>query len=229
MLLVVHGWCAGPPLTPQQIQAAINEGVKYRTAEKVFDCIDQKHSSCEANLKGRRITIQGSWAAPSNSRWKKFGRFAADGIRKDAVFFNDWQAIVAQAAAANHQVRELKPADVQSKGLLHVFVEMQAKGGTVAELVRYNEHCHFVLRIGDRVVQPVDKNANFRDGQSTEVFLVEHTSRQANPVGSPRITVSYSFDVSPQDLLSPVEMILVDADGNRITHEADLAGILDIN
>jgi hypothetical protein len=136
--------------------------------------------------------------------------------------------VVAQSAAAYHEVRELKLADVQSKGLFHVFVVMQAKGGTVAELVRYNDFCHFVLKIGDRIVQPIEKTANFRELQSMETFLVEHTSRQANPVGSPKITLGYSFDVSPQDLLSPVEMILVDGDGNRITHEADLAGILDI-
>lgn len=227
MSLGVSAWCAGPPLTPQQIQSAINEGAKYRTAEKVFACIEEETHSCDSNLKGRRFTIQSPWAVPSHSRWGKFGKLASDGISKDAVFFNDWQAVVAQCAAAYHEVRELKPADVQSKGLLYVFVEMQARGGTVAEVLRYNEHSHFVLRVGGvggRVIQPIEKTTNFRYGQSTESFITSGTMGRRRR----KTTVSYAFDVSPQDLLSPVEMILVDADGNRITHEADLAGILDI-
>jgi hypothetical protein len=141
----IPAWCAGPPLTPDQIQAAIMEGSKYKTADKVFDCLDPKRVSCDSNLKGRRVKLQSSWAAPSNSRWKKLGVFASDGISKDATFFSDWQAVVAQAAAANQQMRELKPADVESKGLLHVFVEMRARGGTLEELVRYNERSHLVL------------------------------------------------------------------------------------
>jgi hypothetical protein len=218
--------CAGPPLTPDQIQAAITEGSKYKTADKVFDCLDPKRASCDGNLKGRRVRIESSWAAPSHSRLKIF---ASDGISKDAIFFSDWQAVVAQAAAAHAQMREFKPSDVDSKGLLHVFVELQARGGTVEEIVRYNERGHLVLKIGERVVQPADKVKDFRYGQSTEEFLVQHSGRQAAAAGHPKITLSYTFDVSAEDLKSPVEVILIDGDGNRHEHEADLAGVLDIN
>ena len=147
--VVVSAWCAGPPLTPDQIQAAIREGSKYKTVDKVFDCLNQTRASCDSNLAGRRVKLESSWAAPPHSRWKIF---ASDGISKDATFFNDWQAVVAQAAAANQQMRELKPTDVDSKGLLHVFVEMQARGGTVEELVRYNERSHLVLKIDRKSV-----------------------------------------------------------------------------
>jgi hypothetical protein len=221
----ISAWCAGPPLTPAQMQAAIREGSRYKTADKVFDCLDLKRASCDSNLAGRRVQIESSWAAPPHSRWKIF---ASDGISKDATFFSDWQAVVAQAAAANQQMREFKPEDVDSKGLLHVFVEMQARGGTVEELVRYNERSHLVLKIGDRVVQPAEKVKNFRYGQSTEEFLVQHSGRQASAGGHPKITLAYTFDVSPEDLKLPVEVILIDGDGNRHEHEADLAGVLDI-
>src|ERR1039458_2327568 len=210
----ISAWCAGPPLTPDQIQAAIREGSKYKTADRVLDCLNDKYVSCDRNLKGKRVKLASA--------------MAADGISKYATFYNDWQAVVAQSAAANQQMRELKPADVESKGLLHVFVEMQARGGTVEELVRYNERSHLVLKIGDRVVQPADKVKNFRYGQSTEEFLVQHSGRQASAGGHPKITLGYTFDVSPEALKMPVEVILIEGDGNRPQHEADLAGVLDI-
>src|ERR1019366_1347424 len=34
--MLVPAWCAGPILTPEQIQSAIQEGRKYKTADKYF-------------------------------------------------------------------------------------------------------------------------------------------------------------------------------------------------
>lgn len=44
-----------------------------------------------------------------------------------------------------------------------------------------------------------------------------------------KITLNFAFDVSPEDLQSPVEVILIDGDGNKHQHKADLKGILEIN
>jgi hypothetical protein len=62
---------------------------------------------------------------------------------------------------------------------------------------------------------------NYRAGQSIGMFMLGAKSG--------KIALDYSFDVSPQDLQSPVEVILIDGDGHKHEHEADLAGVLDIN
>ena len=43
-----------------------------------------------------------------------------------------------------------------------------------------------------------------------------------------KITLNFAFDVSPEDLKDPVEVILIDGDGNRHQQKADLSGILDV-
>ena len=210
LTLSFSAWCAGPTLKPDQIQAAIEEGSKYKTADRVLDCLDQKYVSCDKNLKGKRVRLASA--------------MAADGISKYATFYNDWQAVVAQAAAAHQQMREIKPADVESKGLLHVFVEIHARGahGTGKLDRRYSEQrSHLVLQIGDRVIQPLDKNMVARTGQNDASYLIG--------VKSGEITLEYNFDVTPQDLQSPVGVILIDGDGHKHTHEADLSGVLDVN
>src|SRR5580704_8537991 len=107
-LLGTSARCAGPVLTPQQVQAAIQEGSKYKTIDKFL----------EKGLKGTRIKLASA--------------MATDGISKYATFFNDWQAVGAEAAAAHQQMRELKPDEVQSNGLLHAFVEVHARGAIPA-------------------------------------------------------------------------------------------------
>ena len=57
---------------------------------------------------------------------------AVDGISKYATFFNDWQALAAEAAAAHQQLRELRADEVQASGLLHAFVEVHARGAIPA-------------------------------------------------------------------------------------------------
>jgi hypothetical protein len=41
-----------------------------------------------------------------------------------------------------------------------------------------------------------------------------------------KITLDFAFDVSPADLESPLEVILIDGDGNRHQRTIDLKGIL---
>jgi hypothetical protein len=61
---------------------------------------------------------------------------------------------------------------------------------------------------------------NYRAGQSIGMFALGAKSG--------KIALDYTFDVSPQDLQSPVEVILIDGDGHRHEHETDLAGVLDV-
>jgi hypothetical protein len=62
---------------------------------------------------------------------------------------------------------------------------------------------------------------NYRAGQSIGMFVLGAKSG--------KITLDYTFDVSPEDLQSPVDVILIDGDGPRHEHETDLAGVLAIN
>jgi len=198
-LLGTSAQCAGPVLTPQQVQAAIQEGSTYKSVGKFL----------EKGLKGQRVKLASA--------------MAMDGISKYATFFNDWQAVAAEAAAAHQQMRELKPDEVQSKGLLHAFVEIHARGasGTGKLDRRYgNDRAHLVLKIGDRIVQPLAKNMIYRSGQSVAMFLLGSNSS--------KITLDFAFDVSPEDLKTPVEIILIDGDGNKHHQTADLSGILEV-
>ena len=214
-LLGTSVWGAGPILTPQQIQAAIQEGAKYKTfdqyLEKGFDA-----KPLRWNKPGRRTV--------GVERVQLASNMATDGTSKYATFFNDWRAVAAEAAAARQQMRELKADDVQSKGFLHAFVEVHARGasGTGKLDRRYgHERAHLVLKIGDRIVQPVDKGMIYRDGQSATMALL------GSPSG--KITLEFAFDVAPEDLQNPVEVILIDGDGNKHHKVADLSGILNVD
>jgi hypothetical protein len=193
-------WCAGPPLTPDQIHAAIAQGSGYKTADKFF----------EKGLRGKRVKLASA--------------MAMDGIGKYATFFNDWQAVAIEAAGASQQMRDLKPDEIQSSGLLHAWVEVHARGAIpVGKLDRrYREgRAHLVLKIGDRVVQPVEKDMISKSGQSVGMVLL------GAPSG--KITLDFAFDVSPEDLRDAVLVILIDGDGNRHEAKADLSGLLEVD
>lgn len=198
-LVGTSAWCAGPTLTPDQIQAAIQEGSKFKTADQFF----------EKGLKGKRVQLASA--------------MAVDGISKYATFFNDWQGIAAEAAAANQQMRELKVDGVHSSGLLHALVEVHARGiiPTGKMERRYSgERAHLVLKIGERVIQPTEKKMLSKSEQFASIFA-------GAPAG--RITLDFAFDVLPDDLRSPVLVILIDGDGNKHQQKTDLAGILNIS
>jgi len=199
-LLGTSAWCAGPVLKPQQIQAAIQEGRKYKTIDQFL----------EKGLKGRRVKLAGA--------------MAKDGISKYATFFNDWQAVAAEAAAAHQQMRELDVNEVQSNGLLHVFVEV--RGGGIVGVSRLDrgyqgKRAHLVLKTGERIIQPVDKSMIKQSNEVAGTLLWGTTMR--------KITLDFAFDVSPDDLQSPVEVILIDGDGNKHHQTVDLSGILNID
>ncbi len=192
-------WCAGPTLTSQQIDAAIQEGNKYKTIDQFL----------EKGLKGKRVKLAGA--------------MAKDGISKYATFFNDWQAVAAEAAAAHQQMRELKADDVQSNGLLHVFVEV--RGGGIVGVSRLDrgyqgKRAHLVLKVGERIIQPVDKSMIKQSNEAGATLLWGTTMR--------KITLDFAFDISPEDLQSPVEVILIDGDGNKHVQTVNLSGILDL-
>jgi hypothetical protein len=213
-LLGTSAWCAGPVLTPQQVQSAIQEGSKYRTLdqylEKGFNA-----KPLRWNKPGRRT--------PDVERIQLASNMSKDGISKYATFYNDWRAIAAESAAAHQQMRDLKPEDVQSKGLLHAFVEVHGRGlvGEGRLDRRYgHERAHLVLKIGGRIIQPVDKSMIYRSGDWVTTALLA-------PSG--KITLDFAFDVSPEDLQKPVEVILIDGDGNKHHKVADLSGILSVD
>lgn len=78
-----------------------------------------------------------------------------------------------------------------------------------------------MLKFGERIVQPVDKSMIRQSNESAATLLWGTTMR--------KITLDFSFDVSPEDLLSPAEVILIDGDGNRHQRKADLSGVLTLD
>ena len=43
------------------------------------------------------------------------------------------------------------------------------------------------------------------------------------------ITLAFDFDVSPEDLLNPVGVVVIDGDGKKHQKKADLKGVLKID
>jgi hypothetical protein len=190
---------AGPTLSKAQIQAAIQKGSRYKTVDKFLD----------KGLRGNRVKLAGA--------------MAVDGISKYVTFYNDWQAVASESAAANQQMRELKITDIQSQGLLHAFVEVHARGAIPTSKLdgRYREQrAHLVLKMGDRVIQPIEKNMIAKSDGGVAMVLTG--------VESGKVTLNFAFDVSPEDLKAPVEVILIDGAGNRHQQKADLDGILNL-
>jgi nitrogen fixation-related uncharacterized protein len=213
--LAFSAWCAGPQLTPDQIQDAIKDGRRYKTAEKVLACLDPEYASSPTSQWEHRCD-----RAPTGRRIRLESALAADSISKYATFFNDFVAVVAQSAAANQQMRDLKPSEVESKGFLHVLVEVHVRGAWGAAKLEksYGDgRAHLVLEIAERIVQPVEKDMKSREGQSLAASIWGFKSGQ--------IVLDFAFDVSPEDLKRPVEVILIDGDEKRHKHEADLAVI----
>jgi hypothetical protein len=230
--LIGPAWCAGPPLTTEQIQAAIQEGGKYKTVDKFFDALANQHHKAR---NGILLATTGSLAhpvmlhhgtfykGPSVVRVKLASAMAVDGISKYATFYNDWTAVAAESAAAHQQMRELKPEEIQTTGLLHVFVEVHGRGAFPTGKMnrRYGpQRAHLVLKLGERIVQPVEKMMIMKSDQSPAAYLAGYNES--------KITLSFAFDVSPDDLQSAVTVILIDGDGNKHQQKADLKGILDI-
>ncbi len=199
-LVGTSAWCAGPTLTPVQIQAAIQDGGTYKTVDKFL----------EHGLKGKRVKLASA--------------MALDGISKYATFFNDWQAVAAESASAHQQMRELKVDEIQMNGLLHAYVEVHARGAIPASKLnrRYREQrAHLVLKIGERIVQPIEKTMIKKSDQSVPAIFAGFQEG--------KITLDFAFDVSPEDLQNPVTVILIDGDGNKHQQKADLKGVLDID
>jgi hypothetical protein len=100
----ICAWCAGPQLTPQQIQAAIARGKQYNnTAEMLLACLDPRYSS-SAHVQWHHLCD----GIPT-------GRLTKQEFQKYAMFFNDFVAVAAPSAA-NQKMGELKPTDVDSSG-----------------------------------------------------------------------------------------------------------------
>ncbi len=192
-----HSQASGPKLSSVQIERAIEEGSRYKTVDKFM----------LKGLEGRRVKLASA--------------MALDGISKFATFYNDRAAIAAQAAAANQQMRQLSPAECVSEGLLHVYVEVHARGEIPTSKLnrRYREkRAHLVLKIGGTVVQPISKEMTKQSDQSLGMLL--------GGVEEGKMTFDYAFDLLPEDLENPVEVILIDGDGNRHIGKADLRGVL---
>jgi len=179
-------WCAGPTLTPEQIQAAIQEGRRYKTADKFFG----------KGLKGRQVELTRN---------------------TNVMFFNDWQAIALESAAAHQQMRELKADEIQATGLLHAYVEIRA-----AETWTFRQgntkflRSHLVLTIGERVIQPEKESRVIKNDSVNQVMVGKQWV----------ITLAFDFDVSPEDLMNPVTVNVIDGDGNKHQKKTDLKGIL---
>jgi hypothetical protein len=230
VLIVTSARPAGPILTPDQIQAAIQEGNKYRTLDKFLEAMTNQHHKARNGVLLGTVGVLAlpvmlhhgtPYKGPSAMRVQLASAMAMDGISKYATFYNDWPAVAAESAAAHQQMRELKVDQIQTSGLLHAFVEIHGRGAFPTGKMnrRYGQQrAHLVLKIGERIIQPVEKMMIMKSDQSPAAYLAGYNES--------KITLNFAFDVSPEDLDVPTTIILIDGDGNRHQAKADLKGIL---
>lgn len=188
----------GQNLATEQVAEAIAYGAHYKTKDKFL----------EKGLRGVQVKLASA--------------MAFDGISKYAIFFNDWNYIAAESAGANQQLREVKPEDFDPNGLLHAFVEVHARGAIPTSKLnrRYlEERAHLVIRVGEKIIQPVSKSMLRRSDQSPGSVVL------GLPTG--KITLVFAFEVSPADLAQDVEVVLIDGDGNQHKARANPAEALE--
>jgi len=103
LLFLASRLMASTPLTAEQIQEAVRYGEKFKSKEDYL----------QHGMKGTRVKLASA--------------MALDGISKYATFYSDWDAVAAYAADAKREMHPVKTDEIVSTGLLHVFVEIQAR------------------------------------------------------------------------------------------------------
>lgn len=185
-------------LSPAQIQEAINYGSKFQTRDKFF----------EKGLKGVRVKFGPGVLGPG-------------GMSRYVTFFDDWNWIGSEAAAARQQIREVSPSDFHPTGMLHALLEVHASGGAgTSRLSRkyLDDRSHLVIRTGVRTIQPTAEKMLMRsDAPGIADLLVGEGGK---------ITVQFEFQVSTEDLKMPTSVILSDGDGKRFEAKVDISNLL---
>ena len=133
------------------------------------------------------------------------------------TFFNDWQAVALESALAHQQMRELKVEEIHSTGILHGRLTMEPSEMWHAGNEKF-VGSHLVIVVGDRVIQPTKE----------EVIKTANTNRVFVGKGW-LITVAVEFDVTPDDLLKSVNVIVIDGNGKKHKKMADLKGVLTVD
>lgn len=130
----------------------------------------------------------------------------------DITFFDDWQKVAMDAANARFQMRELKPDQVRTTGLLHAYVDTRVtlffSWTDLAATDAFLRRANLVLIIHGTGVQPVE--------------------RRVVKTGRGSVQIGFDFDVSVADLVEPVTVVSIDGDdGHRHQRKGvDLSGIL---
>jgi hypothetical protein len=155
--------CFAQSLSDADIQAAMERGTGT-SAKKLWDEIKKKQQV--------RLNRAG------------FG----DPIEKKVLFLSDRDRIALETAEAKRQLREITVEDIKKNiplGVMDVLLEANCYNNMYAgSLPKWgpNGGVHVVLKIGDKVIQPIEKRA----GQSDAVSLLpqEHgvVSRQGNEI-----------------------------------------------
>lgn len=188
-------------LTSPQIQEAITYGSQFQTRDKFLD----------KGLKGNGIRVKLGPGLMGSS------------ISRYVTFFNDWNWIASEAAAARQQLKDVSPTDFHPAGMLHAFLEVHAFGqGAIKQLNRkyLGDRSHLVIRAGNHTIQPINKKMLMLRAEDTftwDAILLA-------PSG--KITVEFEFEIDAQELNTPVLVILSDGDGKRFEKIADLSDAL---
>ena len=138
--------------------------------------------------RGKATPAKKLWAEIKKKQQVRMNRAGLDPIEKKILLLSDLDRIALEAAEAKRQLREIGLNDIKQNlalGVMELLLEANCYNNLYAgSLPKWgpNGGVHVVLKVGDKVIQPLDKKAGV--GDSASVLPQEHgvVSRQGNVV-----------------------------------------------
>jgi hypothetical protein len=176
------------------------------------------------------IDIDG--AISLGSKYKTQEKYAKDCLGVNTIchgqacylFYSDFEIIAGAAARANQELRPFTREDAEKlnlSGLTHIYVTVSNNNGVIGEEL-YARHwaggnIHMVIQSGGKLIQPVEKgNGSF----SSLLFLLGYAETSLEN------SFDFAFNLSQEQLFSPGETILIDAQAKKHIEKASFADIL---
>ncbi len=155
-------------------------------------CFAQTHTDAEiqaAMERGKNTPAKKLWAEIKKNQQVRINRAGfGDPIEKKVLILTDLDRVSLEAAEAKRQLREMSVEDIRRNlpfGVMEILLEASCYNNMYASsLPKWgpNGGVHVVLKVGDKVIQPLEKRAGRADAVS--VLPQEHgiVSQQGNMV-----------------------------------------------
>jgi hypothetical protein len=217
-LFMIAAALSAQPISDEAIKKAIAFGQTFKSRSKFL----------EDGMKASKVQIASS--------------MAKDGISKYVTFFTDFDAVASAAAQANQQMKPFSLNEAKTlplTGLTYAHIELHARGDLPVRRLNkrfIQNSSHFVLKIGEDVLQPLSKEMSKAQDASWEMPIALFSWWQAGNVSlltggtlgmsGGRVEMEYVFRIPDEKAIGPAQAIIIDGDGKRHSEKIDLAKAL---